>query len=77
MFRLTLYPSGRAPTNGQNSQAGGNPTSSQLEQWSRNAHTHEQVAMGQQASRPSEAEMRARLAELEHRSQGNGCNGNR
>ena len=69
--------SGRAPSNGHNAQAGRHQTSLQLEQWRRNVQAHEQVSMGQQTSRPSEAEIRARLAELERRSQGNLCNGSR
>ena len=69
--------SGSGSSNNPNSQTGGNASRSQFEQWRRDTQAHEQVAVGQQASRPSEVEMRAHLAELERRSQGNGCNGKR
>ena len=54
----------------QNLQPQGNPPRSQLEQWRMQNWTHEQLAVGQKPSRPSEAQRKAQLDELQRRTEG-------
>ena len=62
----------RAPLTTQNLQPLGNPPRSQLKAWANQPETHEQLSVGIKPSRPSEAELRAQLAELEAIIEGRG-----
>ncbi|KAL2054486.1 hypothetical protein ABVK25_005234 [Lepraria finkii] len=54
----------------QNLQPLGKPPRSQLEQWRKQNETHEQLAVGQKPSRPSEAQRKAKLDDFERKIEG-------
>ena len=68
-FWLTASNSDRSSATSQGSQPQGG-SSEALEQWHRKPERHEQVAVGQKTTSPTEAQMKARLDKLQRKAEG-------
>ena len=66
---LTACHADRSPSSSEGSEARKGP-SEVLEQWRKKPEPHEQVAVGQKTSRPSEAQMKTRLDKLQRKAEG-------
>ena len=66
---LTASDGDRSPETSQSSQVQ-RGQSEALEQWRRKPERHEQVAVGQETTRPSKAQMKARLDKLQQKAEG-------
>lgn len=66
---LTASDGDRSSETSQGSQVQRGPSEA-LEQWRRKPERHEQVAVGQKTTRPSEAQMKVRLDKLQRKAEG-------
>ena len=68
-FWLTASNGDRSPATSQGSQSQRGPSEA-LEQWRKKPERHEQVAVGQETTRPTDAQMKARLDKLQRKTEG-------